>query len=72
MKIEYKVEEASIQHVNGEHTAKELVIYTAVKHEDGDGSFEVPDMITVPVPWNTPLGDKPELKGKIVTIDIPL
>lgn len=68
MTVTGTITDAYVQHCNGDDTAKEMVIDCTLVHEDGDGGFDYPDQIVIPVVWGTQLGDVTKYKTITITL----
>ena len=58
---------ARVRHLNGEGTPKQLVLVVATTMQDADGGLIGNWNLTIPVPYDTPLGDIPEWEDEPIS-----
>lgn len=64
------INDARCRHLNGDGTPKELVLSVFHSEQDDDGTFCREQNFHVPVPYDYPVGDRPELIGRTFKIEI--
>lgn len=64
------IDDAMVRHMNGEGTAKELVLDTTINETDDCGEYQANRTLHIPVPYDTAIGDQPTLRGNKVWIEI--
>lgn len=73
MKLVFTIWDAKVRHANGVETPKELYANVTSIAEDGDGShFPVNDIFAIPIPYRFPIGDRHDLIGKKITIEVDI